>query len=79
MTAYGDRRRAGHYDVGTVKTTRQDTVYDPEGGGTTVQETEPEVDLDETTLKELQAQAEALGLPTYGTKAQLAERIAEAG
>ncbi|MBB1153499.1 SAP domain-containing protein [Amycolatopsis dendrobii] len=32
---------------------------------------------DAATLAELKARAEACGLPTYGTKAQLADRIAE--
>lgn len=32
---------------------------------------------DDPTLAELRDQAAALGLPTYGTKAQIAERIAE--
>jgi SAP domain-containing new25 len=77
MTPYGDRRRSGEYDVGSVKTRKQDTVHDPATGGTTVQEAE--IDPDEVTLAELKEQAEAKGLPTYGTKAQLAERIAEAG
>jgi hypothetical protein len=86
MTPYGDRRRAGEYQVGTVKTKRQDTIHDPETGGTAVQEMAPETvepisdtpDPAELTLKELQAQADALGLPTYGTKADLADRIAGA-
>ena len=33
---------------------------------------------DETTLAELKQQAEAAGLPTYGTKADLLERIQSA-
>ena len=81
MTAYGDRRRAGEYDVGAVTTTRQDTIHDPQTGGTTVQPSPPPVaepEPEELTLKELQEQAEQLGLPTYGTKAQIAQRIAEA-
>ena len=38
MTPYTQRRQEGHYDVGAVKTTRQDTVHDPATGGTAVQE-----------------------------------------
>jgi hypothetical protein len=34
-------------------------------------------DTDTATLAELRAHAESLGLPTYGTKAQLAARIAD--
>lgn len=34
-------------------------------------------DADTATLAELRAHAESLGLPTYGTKAQLAARIAD--
>lgn len=34
-------------------------------------------DLDTATLADLKAHADALGLPTYGTKAQLAARIAD--
>jgi hypothetical protein len=34
-------------------------------------------DADTATLAELKAHAETLGLPTYGTKAQLAARIAD--
>ena len=77
MTPYGDRRRAGDY-LGTIGTTKQEaTVYDPASGGTTIQPPAPQApDPAEATLKELQAEAEALGLPTYGTKAQIAERIA---
>ena len=64
MTPYGDRRRKGEYDVGAVKTTKQDTVHDPATGGTTVQEQyRPQLDPTELTLKELQAQAEAPGSP----------------
>ena len=37
-----------------------------------------EVDTGGKTLAELKAEAEELGLKTYGTKAELAERIAEA-
>lgn len=87
MTPYGDRRRKGEYQMGTIKTTKnQSTVHDPETGGTKVQETPVKTpdpvsdtpDPAELTLKELQAQAEKLGLPTYGTKADLAERIGAA-
>ena len=73
MTRYRDRLEAGEYQGNaSTATTRQDTVYDPDTGGTTA------VDVDEVTLRELQEQAEALGLATYGTKAQIAQRIADA-
>lgn len=39
---------------------------------------ESEPDPQTATLADLRSQAEDLGLPTYGTKAQLAARIAEA-
>lgn len=35
-------------------------------------------DPEETTLAELKAEAEGMGLPTYGTKQQIADRIANA-
>jgi DNA-binding CsgD family transcriptional regulator len=73
VTPYGDRRRAGEYDPDGTAGPTESTVHDPASGGTTVQ-----VDADEVTLAELKEQAESLGLPTYGTKAQLAERIANA-
>lgn len=38
-------------------------------------EPEPEVALEDMTLKQLKAKAEALGLSTEGTKADLLERI----
>lgn len=87
MTPYGDRRRKGEYQVGSIRTTKnQSTVHDPETGGTKVQETPVKTpdpvsdtpDPAELTLKELQQQADALGLPTYGTKADIADRIANA-
>lgn len=37
-----------------------------------------EVESNGKTLAELKAEAEGLGLKTYGTKAELTERIAEA-
>lgn len=40
---------------------------------------EPPAEPPEPTLAELKAEAEKKGLPTYGTKAQLQERIAEGG
>ena len=71
VTAYGDRRRAGHYDPDGTAGPTQSTVSTP-GGGT---KTQVEEDNGGPTLAELKQQAEELGLPTYGTKAQLQERI----
>ena len=83
MTPYGDRRRAGEYEMGTVKTTRQEsTIYDPASGGTTVQKPAPEpavevIDPDEVTLEQLRDEAKSLGVPYYGTKAELAQCLTD--
>jgi hypothetical protein len=47
------------------------------GGGVILEEEKPPAlpEPPEPTLADLRAQAEAQGLPTYGTKAQLQERL----
>jgi hypothetical protein len=49
-------------------------AYCAGGGGTVVEDVKPPAPP-EPTLADLRAQAEARGLPTYGTKAQLQERL----
>jgi hypothetical protein len=63
MTEYTERRQAGYYDAPDAEAPEQPTAEEDNG----------------PSLAELRAQAEALDLPTYGTKAQIAERIANAG
>lgn len=48
------------------------------GGLVTILEDAPVEPPAELTVADLRARAEALGLPTYGSKAALAERIAKA-
>jgi hypothetical protein len=48
-----------------------------EGTSSRMGETTPEVDEEEMTKDELQAEAEKRGLPVSGTKAELADRIRE--
>ena len=64
MTPYRERHEAGEYDAGKAPPT---PAPDDDNGNDNGE-----------TLAELKAQAEEAGLPTYGTKAQLRERIEEA-
>lgn len=58
----------------TPTDTGSETAQDTPTGDTAPEETP---DPDTATLAQLKAHAETLGLPTYGTKAQLAARIAD--
>ena len=83
MTPYRDRRQAGYYTLGNVKTTKIESTTSANVTGlgtpaTPAAEATPVLDPDQTTLAELRDQAEALGLPTYGTKAEIAKRIKDA-
>jgi hypothetical protein len=69
MTPYGDRRREGHYDPDGTAGPIQTTAYAP-GGGTYT--------LEDKTLSDLRDEAKSRGIPYYGTKAELAQRIADA-
>lgn len=63
--------------MGTITTTKLEHTPTPQPQPKP--EPEPEIiNLEDTTLAELRDKAAALDLPTYGTKAQLAERIASA-
>jgi hypothetical protein len=94
MTAYRDRLEEGHYEAGTIRTSRADEGEEPEPQTESesepeeeepeeepepAQEPEPEdEDLEGKTLVELREEAESLGVASYGTKAQIRERIEEA-
>ncbi|WP_372663599.1 SAP domain-containing protein [Amycolatopsis kentuckyensis] len=58
----------------TATDTRSETATEPPAEDTTPDDTPG---ADTATLAELRAHADSLGLPTYGTKAQLAARIAD--
>lgn len=71
-----DTEAAWLIDRGHARTadTGSETAHDAPAGGPAPEDTP---DPDTATLAELKAHADALGLPTYGTKAQLAARIAD--
>lgn len=63
MTPYQERREAGEYDAPQDDATEDNATEDNGAPSTVV---------------ELKAALEERGLPTYGTKAQMKERLAEA-
>lgn len=76
VTAYYDRLQAGAYQ-GNEEDAKPDEVQvvaEPEPAPQP-EDPEPEDPADQYTLAELRDMAEGKGLPTYGTKAQLLERL----
>jgi hypothetical protein len=76
MTAYGERRRQGHYDPDGTAGPIQTTVSAPDGG-TTVQ-TEWPTDYEGLKLEDLREQARSREIPWYGTKSDIIERLVAA-